>query len=264
MGKRGMHHAAAFQANPPLRGGRASATSIRARLDDGGGRSSAWSRNGDGCRAALSGSVQPDVFCFCTLPHVRLPLIQAGDRERRPADRLSRSRSRCRAPRRFEIREVGPGGGREGGGQPPAPLRRSTTRRSKEIIASGALGRVHTVYGHRDRLDDAHDHPPDRLHALVQRRRRGRVGDGARPPAAASSPTCTLRPTTSRAFIQFANGVRGVHRVRRRRAGRARGRLLVAQVPHRRAGHRRLRRGAHRRRLARGHPARRVRPARAA
>ena len=43
------------------------------------------------------------------------------------------------------------------------------------------------------------------------------------------------------------------HRVRRGRARCAGSRLLVAQVPHRRAGHRRLRRGADRRRLARGH-----------
>ena len=52
-------------------------------------------------------------------------------------------------------------------------------------------------------------------------------------------------------FIQFANGVRGVYRVRRGRAGRARGRRVVAQVPHRRAGHRRFRGSTDRRRLAR-------------
>ncbi len=54
-------------------------------------------------------------------------------------------------------------------------------------------------------------------------------------------------------FIQFANGVHGSRGVRR---GRARmcpeSDYLVAQVPDRRPGHRRLRRGAHRRRLARG------------
>ena len=41
-----------------------------------------------------------------------------------------------------------------------------------KVIASGALGRVHTVYGTRDRLDDAHAVPPDRLHALVSTAKR--------------------------------------------------------------------------------------------
>ena len=36
----------------------------------------------------LADEVKPDVFCFCTPPDVRLPLIQHGDRERREADRL--------------------------------------------------------------------------------------------------------------------------------------------------------------------------------
>ena len=36
------------------------------------------------------------------------------------------------------------------------------------------------------------------------------MGDGAGRRAAASSPTCTRRPTTSAGFIQFANGVRGI------------------------------------------------------
>ena len=59
-------------------------------------------------------------------------------------------------------------------------------------------------------------------------------------------------------FIQFANGVRGIVECGAGAPDVPGGRLLVAQVPHRRAGHGRLRRSAHRRRLARRDQAGRV------
>jgi hypothetical protein len=38
--------------------------------------------------AALAQQVKPDVFCFCTLPNLRTPMIQAGAQRRRQIDRL--------------------------------------------------------------------------------------------------------------------------------------------------------------------------------
>ena len=75
MGKRGMHHGAAFNANPRFR-----VTGIcdidQKRLDDaatklGGPRTSTDA-------AALARELKPDVFCFCTLPNLRLDFIKMG------------------------------------------------------------------------------------------------------------------------------------------------------------------------------------------
>ncbi len=75
MGKRGLHHAAAFQAN-----GRFEIVGLcdidQARLD------AAAAKLGVGVKGTDAGEVaaaaKPDVFCFCTLPHVRTAMIQAG------------------------------------------------------------------------------------------------------------------------------------------------------------------------------------------
>src|SRR5690348_8747933 len=75
MGKRGMHHAAAFSANPRFR-----VTGIcdidAKRLDDAAAKLGNPQKGSDA--AALAKAVRPDVFCFCTLPHLRVPFIQAA------------------------------------------------------------------------------------------------------------------------------------------------------------------------------------------
>ena len=75
MGKRGMHHATAFNANPKFQ-----VTGIcdidPKRLDDAAAKLGNPQKGSDA--AALAKAVKPDVFCFCTMPNVRSSVIQAG------------------------------------------------------------------------------------------------------------------------------------------------------------------------------------------
>src|SRR5437660_9543686 len=75
MGKRGMHHATAFTANPRFRV--AGICDIDAkRLDDAAAKLGQPRTGTDA--AALSKAIRPDVFCFCTMPHLRTPFIKAA------------------------------------------------------------------------------------------------------------------------------------------------------------------------------------------
>src|SRR6266571_4940628 len=75
MGKRGMHHATTFKANPKFQ--------VVGICDiDGARLAAAAAKLGNpktGTDAAtLAKELKPDVFCFCTLPNLRLPLITLG------------------------------------------------------------------------------------------------------------------------------------------------------------------------------------------
>ena len=75
MGKRGMHHATAFNANPKFQV--AGICDIdQKRLDDAAAKLGNPQKGNDA--AALAKAVKPDVFCFCTLPNLRTPMIKAG------------------------------------------------------------------------------------------------------------------------------------------------------------------------------------------
>src|SRR5437763_1487087 len=75
MGKRGMHHASAFQANP-----RFEVAGIcdkdESRLDAAAAKLGAVTKGTDA--RELANHIRPDVFCFCTLPNLRLPMIRIG------------------------------------------------------------------------------------------------------------------------------------------------------------------------------------------
>src|ERR1044071_2736564 len=75
MGKRGMHHATSFNANPRFK-----VTGIcdidAARLDAAAPTLGNPQKGSDA--AALAKAVKPDVFCFCTLPNLRTPMIKAA------------------------------------------------------------------------------------------------------------------------------------------------------------------------------------------
>jgi predicted dehydrogenase len=75
MGKRGMHHAAAFAANQrfDLVG---VCSRDQKRLDDAAAKLPGV-RTGADARE-LTAELTPDVFCFCTPPNVRLPLVEIG------------------------------------------------------------------------------------------------------------------------------------------------------------------------------------------
>ena len=75
MGKRGMHHAATFAANPRFEV--AGICDIdAARLE--AARTKLGSPQTGTDAAKLAAALQPDVFCFFTLPGLRLPMIEAG------------------------------------------------------------------------------------------------------------------------------------------------------------------------------------------
>lgn len=142
MGKRGMHHAAAFSANP-----RFQVTGIcdidPKRLDDAAAKLGNPQKGTDA--AALAKALRPDVFCFCTLPNLRVPFIEAAIQggaklvafEKPVAltsaelltirDRLTKAGVKAVVSHQHRY---GP-----------------HYQKVKEIVASGALGRLHTVYG---------------------------------------------------------------------------------------------------------------------
>jgi len=75
MGKRGMHHATAFNANPRFQV--AGICDIdQKRLTDAAGKLGNPQTGIDA--AALAKTLRPDVFCFCTMPHLRTPFIRAA------------------------------------------------------------------------------------------------------------------------------------------------------------------------------------------
>src|SRR4051794_35379119 len=75
LGKRGRHHALAFRNNPRFELAGLS-TRNPARLREAAAELGVSQTNTD--PLALAREVRPDVFCFCTPPNVRLPLIEAG------------------------------------------------------------------------------------------------------------------------------------------------------------------------------------------
>ena len=142
MGKRGMHHATAFKANPKFQ-----VTGIcdidQKRLDDAAAKLGEPKTGTDA--AALAKAVKPDVFCFCTLPNLRTPMIKAAHRRRREADRV---REAGRADQRRAVHHSRPAS--QAGAKAVVSHQHRYGKhyqKVKEIIASGALGRVHTVYG---------------------------------------------------------------------------------------------------------------------
>src|SRR5512138_1827777 len=142
MGKRGMHHATAFNANPKFRV--AGICDIdQKRLDDAAAKLGNPATGTDA--AALAKQVKPDVFCFCTMPHLRVPFIRAaidgGARLiafEKPVALTSAELFTIRGLlKNAGVKAVVSHQHRYG----------KHYQKVKEIVASGALGRVHTVYG---------------------------------------------------------------------------------------------------------------------
>ena len=142
MGKRGMHHAAAFNANP-----RFQVVGIcdidQKRLDDAAPKLGNPAKSLDA--AALSKQLKPDLFCFCTLPHLRLDFIKLGIESgakliafEKPVAMTSDEGLKIKqALDQSNVKSVVSHQHRYG----------DHYKKVKEIVASGALGRVHTVYG---------------------------------------------------------------------------------------------------------------------
>jgi predicted dehydrogenase len=142
MGKRGMHHAATFHANP-----RFQVVGIadidRARCEAAAPKLGNPEISNDA--RSLAASLQPDLFCFCTLPHLRTEMIQIGIDSgarlialEKPVAMTSAEGLRIKTLLdQAKTKAVVSHQHRYG----------VHYQKVKEIIASGALGRVHTVYG---------------------------------------------------------------------------------------------------------------------
>jgi predicted dehydrogenase len=203
MGKRGKHHAAAFKNNP-----RFELAGICSR--DMGRLEKAAAELGPVRTAtdpvALSREVRPDVFCFCTPPEVRLPLIQAGIEsgakliayEKPVALSMNEAIEIRKAVRAAGIKTVVSHQHRYG----------QHYQKVAEIIESGAIGRVHTVYGHSvGWMMHMFTHLIDYMRwyngnaeaewVMGQAAGRGKLSD------------VHPSPDTIAGVIQFANGVRG-------------------------------------------------------
>jgi len=142
MGKRGKHHAAAFNANPRFKVTGLCDIDAR-RLHEAAAALGNPQTSSDA--AALTAALKPDVFCFCTLPHLRRDFVRIGVENGAKLIAFEK-------PVALTSKE---------GMELKAMLAKAGTkavvshqhrygvhyRKVKEIVAGGALGRVHTVYG---------------------------------------------------------------------------------------------------------------------
>jgi predicted dehydrogenase len=205
-GKRGLHHATAFQANPRFRV--AALCDIDAtRLDAAAAKIGGGVKTGTDA-AALAAEVKPDIFCFCTLPNLRTPMIQAAVNAgvkliafEKPVALTSNEL--------FVVRDL-----IEKAGVKAVVSHQhrygAHYRKVKEIIASGALGRVHTVYGNAtgwmthmlSHLIDYtrwYNGEAEAQWVMASAAGRGKLND--------NHPS----PDYIAGFVQYANGVRGVY-----------------------------------------------------
>jgi predicted dehydrogenase len=143
LGKRGTHHADAISKNPRFK-----LVGLCNRSQD---RLDAARQKFDGVYtnadvAQMLADTQPDVFVFCTPPQIRLPLIQVGIQagvkliayEKPIATSTNEALEMVKLMREAGVKAVVSHQHRYG----------EHYQKVKEIIASGAIGRVHTVYGH--------------------------------------------------------------------------------------------------------------------
>ena len=204
MGKRGMHHAATFKAN-----GRFEVAGIcdidPTRLEAAAAKLGVAVKSTDAREVAEA--VQPDVFCFCTMPTVRAAMIRIGIESGARLIAMEKPVA-LSSTEGFEVRDLLASSGvkavvshqhRYG----------AHYQAVKQVIASGALGHVHTVYGtatgwmmhmlsHLVDYMRWYNGEAEAEWVMAQAAGRGKLAD-AHP-----------SPDYIGGFIQFANGVRGV------------------------------------------------------
>jgi predicted dehydrogenase len=142
LGKRGMHHATAVKNNPRFE--------LVGVCDIDAARVEAAKTQlgvayGSNDAATMLAETKPDVFIFCTLPQLRLPMIKAGvdagvkliAYEKPIAMSMNEAIEMFKLTRAAGVKTVVSHQHRYG----------DHYAKVKEIIESGAIGRVHTVYG---------------------------------------------------------------------------------------------------------------------
>jgi predicted dehydrogenase len=203
MGKRGMHHAQAFEAN-----GRFKVVGVcdvdAGRLDAAAAKFGA-EKGTDALE--LASRLKPDVFCFCTLPNLRTPMVSAGIKS---GARLIAFEKPVALNTRegFVLRKLIS----ESGVKAVVSHQHrygQHYRKVKEIVDSGALGRIHTVYGTADGW---------MMHMISHLIDYMRWYNGESPAewvmgqAAGTLKLTDVHPSPDYigGFIQFGNGVRGI------------------------------------------------------
>jgi len=203
MGKRGMQHALAFHGN-----GRFQVAGVcdidTARLDAAAAKFDAV-KGTDALQVALA--VRPDVFCFCTLPNLRSKMIRiaikSGARlvafEKPVALNSQEGREMKTMLAASGLKAVVSHQHRYG----------EHYRRVKEIIASGALGRVHTVSGI---ASGWMMHMLSHLIDYIRWYNGEAKAEWVMGQAAGCGKLSDFHPSPDYigGFIQFANGVRGI------------------------------------------------------
>jgi len=204
MGKRGMHHATSFHANPRFR-----VVGIcdidAARLDAAAPKLGNPAKGSDA--AALAKEVKPDIFCFCTLPNLREKLVKVGVESGARLIAFEKPVALTTAEG-MRVKQLLDSAGTKA---VVSHQHRYGVHYQKvhEIIASGALGRVHTVYGtatgwmmhmlsHLVDYMRWYNGEADAEWVMAQAAGRGKLAD--------------LHPSPDYigGFIHFANGVRGI------------------------------------------------------
>ena len=203
MGKRGMHHAIAFQANKRFEV--AGVCDIDAcRLETASLKLGAL-KGADAMQ--LASIVKPDVFCFCTLPDLRTEMIrmaiESGARLiafEKPVALNSREGMEIKKMLHASgVKAVVSHQHRYG----------EHYRKVREIIESGALGHVHTVFG---TATGWMTHMLSHLIDYMRWYNDGSQAEWVLAQAAGRGKLADLHPSPDyiAGFIQFANGVRGI------------------------------------------------------
>lgn len=204
MGKRGMHHALAFQNNPRFEV--AGICDIDpARLDAAAAKLGVAVKGAD--VREVANAVRPDVFCFCTLPNLRAPMIQAGIESGARLIAMEKPVALTSAEG-FEVRRLLAASGVK------AVVSHQHRygvhyRKVQEVIASGALERVHTVYA---TATGWMMHMLSHLVEYIRWFNGGAEAEWVMAQAAGRGKLEDLHPSPDyiAGFIHFANGVRGV------------------------------------------------------
>ncbi len=203
MGKRGMHHAHAFQANQRFEV--AGICDIDSKRLDAAAATFGCVKGTDAFQVAAA--VKPDVYCFCTLPRLRAEMVRIGIESgarmiafEKPVALNSREGIRIRKLLEASgVKAVVSHQHRYG----------EHYRKVKEIIASGALGRIHSVYG---TSSGWMMHMLSHLIDYMRWYNGNARAEWVMGQAAGSGKFSDLHPSPDYigGFIQFANGVRGI------------------------------------------------------
>ena len=205
MGKRGKHHADAFSQNDRFRV--VGLCDIdEARLAEAGEKMGGAVETSTDA-AALAAALKPDVFCFCTMPHLREPLVRIGVEngarliafEKPLADSSLAAMAVRDLLVQGDVKAVVSHQHRYG----------AHYARVKEAVVSGELGRIHTIYGstpgwmmhmlsHMIDYMRWYNGEAEAEWVMAQAAGRGKLDD--------NHPS----PDYMAGFIHFANGVRGI------------------------------------------------------